>query len=218
MRLALLQPPAWLREGPADSLARALTVARINFGDLLRAHIRQGTQLGLRSSEILHRGPLPDELITEIVRDHLRRTAPAAFLLDHHPLNAAQALALDELLHELGTPLDKVVHLRLPTEEVERRVRHQSARRLCRSDPTHHHKPSAGTHALDACNICGGELYQREDDTEKNIRGRFSRHEATVAPISHYYARQGRLVVVDAVGTPDETAGRVLSALRWHGH
>jgi len=217
-RIAILQPPAWLWETPSDSLARALAVPRINFGDLMRAHLRQGTDLGIRSAEIMNSGrPLPDEIINAIVRDHLCQEAPTAFLLDRHPLNAAQALALDELLHELDTPLDSVLRLHLPEQEVEGRVRHQSARRLCRNDSAHVYEPAVDTLDVDdACNVCGGELYQREDDKETSIRGRFSSYEAMVEPIIRHYARQGLLVTVDAVGTPDEIASRALTALRQH--
>jgi adenylate kinase len=86
----------------------------------MRAHLRQGTKLGTRSAEIINFGQLfPDAIITEVIRDHLHRADPKDFLLDGHPRSAAQALALDELLHDLGKPLDGVLHL--PKEEVERR-------------------------------------------------------------------------------------------------
>lgn len=215
MRVVILQPPAWLWETPGDSLAQALGVPRISFGDLLRAHVRQGTELGIRFAESMNSGGVPpDELMTATVRDHLCREAPAAFLLDHHPLNAAQALALDELLHELGSPLDAVVHLHLPEQEVERHVRRQAARRVCRNDTTHSYEPAANTLSASVCNVCGGDLYQRQDDQESTIRGRFSRHKAMVEPITRHYAKQDLLVTVDAVGTPEEIAGRALTALQ----
>ncbi len=218
MRIAILQPPAWLWETPSDSLARAVAVPRINFGDLMRAHLRQGTDLGIRSAEIMNSGrPLPNEIINKIVRDYLCQASLTAFLLDRHPLNVAQALALDELLHELDTPLDSVLRLHLPEQEVEGRVRHQSARRLCRNDSAHVYEPAVDTLDVDgACNVCGGELYQREDDKEKSIRSRFSSYEAMVEPMIRHYARQGLLVTVDAVGTPDEIASRALTALGQH--
>lgn len=151
------------------------------------------------------------------MRDHLCQAAPAAFLLDRHPLNGAKALALDELLHERGTPLDGVVRLRLPEQEVESRVRHQSARRLCRNDSAHVFETSVDTLDVDgACNVCGGALYQREEDEETSIRGRFSGYEALVEPVVQHYARQGLLVTVDAAGTPDETAPRAPTAFRQH--
>ncbi|GHF77591.1 adenylate kinase [Kitasatospora xanthocidica] len=219
MRIVNVQPPAWWWETPGESLARALDVPRINFGDLIRDHLRQGTELGLRADEIMEAGGAPlDELRTAIVRDHLRREAPAAFLLDHHPVNVVQALALDELLHELGTPLDGVVRLRLPEHELERHVRSVADRRVCRGIPTHGHEPAAGTPAAEgACDVCGAGLHQRRDDEESTVRARFGTHEARTAPVTRYYAERGLLVTVDAVGTPDEIAARALAALRRRG-
>ncbi|MFD8783609.1 adenylate kinase family protein [Kitasatospora sp. NPDC059599] len=219
MRIVNVEPPAWLWDTPGQSLARALAVPRINFGDLLRRHLREGTELGRRAAETMESGGLlPDELMTAVVRDHLRREAPAAFLLDHHPRNAAQAVALDELLRELGTPLDGVVRLHLPEQEPERHVRSVADRRVRRGASTHYHEPAAGTPAAEgACNLCGADLYRRRDDEESRARGRFSTHEAWAEPVARYYSARDLLVSVDAVGTPDEIAGRALTALRQHG-
>ncbi|MCZ4122807.1 adenylate kinase family protein [Streptomyces sp. H39-S7] len=222
MRVVILQPPAWLWETPGNSLAQALAVPHISFGDLVRAHVRQRTELGIRFMESMNSGELPpDELLAATVRDHLRREAPAGFLIDHHPLNTTQARALDELLHELSSPLDAVVHLHLPEQEVERHVRRQASRRVCSNDTAHPCEPAADHLAAErVCNVCGGDLYQRQDDQESTVRDRFSRHEAMVEPITRHYAEQELLVTVDAVGTPEEIAGRALTALRQHnrGH
>ncbi|MGW6914375.1 adenylate kinase family protein [Kitasatospora sp. NPDC054939] len=214
MRVVILEPPAWLHEAPSAPLARALAAPCIDFGDLIRAHLRQGTELGVRCAAVIASGsPFPGEIVTAIVHDHLRRTKSRAFVLKRHPLSAPQAQALDWLLQDLGTPLHGVVHLRLP-EEVERCVRHWTAGRLCRSDPSHRFEPAVDTSVADGlCNLCGGDLFQREDDKEAGVRGRFSRYEAMVEPSVRYYAEQGLLVTVDAVGAPDEIAGRALAAL-----
>ncbi|GAA1139668.1 adenylate kinase [Kitasatospora gansuensis] len=123
MRVVLFQSPVFTRESPAASLAEALAVPEIHLGDLMRAHLSQGTELGIRAAEIINSGNLfPDEMITAVIRDHLHRSARADFLLVGHPHSAAQALALDELLRELGTPLDSVLYLKLPERDVERHV------------------------------------------------------------------------------------------------
>ncbi|MBD0676677.1 adenylate kinase family protein [Streptomyces sp. CBMA156] len=218
MRVVLFQPPVFRREAPAAALAKALAVPQIHLGDLIRAHLSQSTELGVRAAEIINSGTLfPDEIITAVLRDRLHRLAHADFLLVGHPLSAAQALALDESLRELGKPLDSVLHLRLPEEEVERHVRHLAGRRLCRDDQTHVFEPSVD-HLLidDVCNVCGGDLYQRGDD-ESSVRSRFRSHEAMLEPITRHYARQDLLVTVDAVGTSDEIARRALTALREPG-
>ncbi|MFJ9774377.1 adenylate kinase family protein [Kitasatospora sp. NPDC101157] len=193
MRVVLLQPPAWRAGPPAGTLAEALAVPRIVFGDLIRAHLAQGTELGIRCAEAIRSGgPFPDLLATAVARDHLRRAAPAAFLLVGHPLNTAQALALDEVLLELGTPLDAALFLRLSAGETECRIRRQAA-----------------------CSPWGGGpvLYRREDDSEERVRGRLRAYEAMVQPVIRHYAAQGLLATVDAAGTHDDIAGRALGAL-----
>ncbi|MFE6499833.1 adenylate kinase family protein [Kitasatospora sp. NPDC057738] len=219
MRVVLFQPPVFRREAPATALAKALAVPRIHAGDLIRAHISRSTELGVRAAEAIDSGALfPDEIITEIVRDRLHQWAHAGFLLVGHPLSAARALALDELLGELGKPLDSVLHLRLPEEEMERHVRRLAGRRFCREDQSHIFELSVDHLLIDGfCNVCGGELHQRGEDNENSIRSRVRSHEAMLEPITQHYARQDLLVTVDAVGAPDEIAGRALTALRDRG-
>ncbi|MFD7450129.1 adenylate kinase family protein [Kitasatospora sp. NPDC059827] len=219
MRVVLLQPPAWQLEHPAGTIAGVLGVPRIVFGDLVRAHIRQGTELGTRCDDVFRSGgPVPDQLVSAIAHDHLRQAAPAAFLLEGHPLNTAQAHALDELLHELGTPLDRVLHLRLSEHEVDRRVRRQAARRLCRETSLHCYEPGEDDPPGNGlCEVCGGGLYQRADDTEERIRDRFRFHDATAESVVQHYAGQDLVVTVDAAGTHEQIAGRAFSALHAPG-
>ncbi|MFE6056455.1 adenylate kinase family protein [Kitasatospora sp. NPDC056446] len=176
MRVVLFRPPVFGRESPADSLAGALGVPQVRFGDLMRTHLSRGTALGIRAAGIIASGgPFPDGLFTEVVRDHLRRSAHAGFLFVGHPHSAARALALDGVLRELGEPLDSVLHLRLPQA--------QAARHTHRDD---------------------------------RARRRIESHEAMLEPVTRYYAGQGLLVTVDAVGTSDDMTGRALTALREH--
>ncbi|AUY48325.1 adenylate kinase [Streptomyces sp. CB01881] len=199
-------------------MAEALAVPQISVGDLMRAHLSQGSESGIRAAEIINSGSLfPDEIITAIVRDCLHREALAGFLLVGYPLSTAQALALDELLRELGKPLDGVLHLRLPEAEVERHVRRLAARGFCRDERTHRFEPEVDQLLVDGvCNVCGGELYQRGDDTESSIRSKFRSRDAWLEPVTRHYARQDLLVTVDAAGTSDEIAKRALTALRAH--
>lgn len=216
MRVVILEPPAWAWETPGASLARGLAVPRITFGDLVRDHLHQGTGLGMRTREILDSGgPFPDELRAAIVRDRLCRAAAAGFLLAHHPFTAAQALTLDELLHELGTPLDAVVHLRFPGAELERHVRREAARRALVSGPACSHEPAVSTpRAEGSCDACGDDLHQRQADEESAVRNHVSRYEAMVEPVTRHYAERDLLVTVDVVGAPEETAARALTTLR----
>ncbi|MFD8082750.1 adenylate kinase family protein [Kitasatospora sp. NPDC059722] len=219
MRIVLLEPPAWPRESPGASLAGALAVPRIGFGDLIRAHLRERTELGRRAHEFMNSGErIPDEISSAIVADHLRQASPAGFILTNHPLNTTQARALDELLHRRGTSLDAVVHLRLPEDELERHIRLSADRRLCRTDPSHTYEPPDNPPPGDGiCPACGSELYQRDDDEETKVRARFAQHEERAQPLTRHYAAQGLLVTVDATDTPEAIAGHTLTALRRHG-
>ncbi|MFJ4185047.1 adenylate kinase family protein [Kitasatospora sp. NPDC089509] len=228
MRVVLLQPPAWRLGSPADVLAETLATPRIGLGDLFRAHLSQGTELGNRCREVIRSdGPVTDEIIMAVVHERLRRTVPAAFLLDGHPHNTTRARALDEMLRELGIPLGGVLHLHLSEHETERRILRWAARRLCREDSTHGLGPGHGygdayqpgeVFGDGPCEVCGGELYQREDDREERVRGRISTYRAMIEPVIRYYADQDLLTTIDAAGTHEEIAGRALAALRRRGY
>ncbi|MFF8531928.1 adenylate kinase family protein [Streptomyces sp. NPDC015532] len=216
MRVVVFEAPGGGRDATVSSLARALAVPQTSLGDLMRAHLSQGTELGIRVSEIMNSGSLvPDEILTAVIHDGLYRMAHAGFLLLGYPHRASQALALEELLRELDAPLDSVLHLHLPEAEVERRIRLLAARRRCRNDRTHRFEPEVDHLLVEgACNVCGGELYQHGDEAEISIRGRFMSYEAMLEPITQHYARQDLLVTVDAVGPSDEILRRALAALQ----
>ena len=219
MRVVLFQPPVFRHEAPAASVAEALAVPRISFGDLMRTYLSRDTELGIQAAEIMNSGRLlPDEIITAVIRDRLHGAAQPDFLLVGYPNSAAQALALDQLLRELGKPLDGVLHLRLPEVEMQRHVRRLAARRFCRDDRTHRFEPEVDQLLVEGiCNVCGGELNQRGDDNENSILGKFRSHDAWLEPITQHYVRQDLLVTVDAAGTSDEIARRALTALRARG-
>ncbi|MFE2911206.1 adenylate kinase family protein [Kitasatospora indigofera] len=216
MRVVILEPTTWAWETPGASLARYLAVPRITFGDLVREHMQQGTGLGLRTRQILDSGgPFPDELRAAIVRERLCRAADEGFLLAHHPFTAAQALTLDELLLELGAPLDAVLSLRLHGEGLERHVRREAAGRARFGEPACSHRPAAGTLAAEGpCDVCGDDLRRRRADEENTLHGHLGKYEVMVEPVTRHYAERGLLVTVDVVGTPEGTADRALTALR----
>lgn len=217
MRVVVFEAPGGGRDDTVGSLARVLAVPQTSLGDFMRANISQGTDLGVRVSELMESGNLVDEnLITEVVRDGLQRLTHTGFLLLGHPSSVSRALALDDLLRELDAPLDGVVHLRLPASEVERRIHRLAARRRCRNDRSHRFEPEVDHLDVEGVCHCGGELYQREDETETRYRNKFLSYQAMLEPLIQYYAEQGLLVTVDAAGTFDEISGRALAALQNH--
>jgi adenylate kinase len=147
-----------------------------------------------------------------MVRDRLAQSDVAGgFLLDGFPRNVPQAEELDSILSGLGTKLDVVLELVVDYDEVVKRI---AGRRLCRNDSTHiFHVDFNPPQQSEACDICGGELYQRDDDEEETVRERLAVYERETAPIVGFYAERGLLSSIDAMGALDEITDRALTAL-----
>jgi adenylate kinase len=214
MRIVLVGPPGAGKGTQAHLLAKTLSIPHISTGDLFRANISQGTPLGLEAKAYMDAGKLvPDEITIGMAKDRMSQPdAGNGFLLDGFPRNIGQAKALDEILSEAGMALDGVLDLEVPDEEVVKRI---AGRRLCRNDGSHvfhvDYNPPA---AEDVCDECGGELYQRSDDTEEKVRVRLEEYHTKTEPIIGYYADQGLLVTIPALGKVSEVTERAIEALR----
>ncbi|MCE7078782.1 adenylate kinase [Streptomyces sp. ST2-7A] len=213
MRIVLVGPPGAGKGTQAALLAENLGIPHISTGDLFRANIRQGTELGRRAQEYMREGRLvPDEVTIGMAAD--RMAAPDAeggFLLDGFPRNLFQAEALDKLLGETGIALDAVLDLEVPEDEVVRRI---AGRRICREDSGHvFHTEYSRPRAEGVCDVCGGELYQREDDQEDTVRKRLEVYHRETEPIIGHYRRQDLVVTIPALGAVPEVTRRALGAL-----
>jgi adenylate kinase len=220
VRIVLVGPPGAGKGTQAIHIAAKLSVPKISTGDIFRANISGGTELGLKAKAYLDSGQLvPDELTIDIVRDRLGQDdAAPGFLLDGFPRNVAQARELDSILeaagvpaHDAGAHIDVVLDLEVDNDEVIKRI---SGRRLCRSDSNHifhvDYKPSRSG---DVCDICGGELYQRSDDSEDVVRERLRIYAKETAPIVDFYRAQGIVTTIDATGEVEEITKRALDAV-----
>jgi adenylate kinase len=135
-------------------------------------------------------------------------------LLDGFPRNEHQAEALDRLLKDNGVSLDAVLDLQVPQEEAVRRV---AGRRLCRTDDSHvFHTTYNAPRTAGLCDLCGGELYQRQDDTEHTVRRRLDVHHRATAPLIAYYRARNLLVGISALGPVEEITQRSMDALHKH--
>lgn len=213
MRIVLVGPPGAGKGTQAHVLAKSLSIPHISTGDLFRANISQGTPLGLEAKAYMDQGLLvPDEVTIGMARDRmLQPDAKGGFLLDGFPRSLAQAKALDEILAEAGIVLDGVLDLEVPEDEVVKRI---AGRRLCRRDGSHVFHVVYNQPATEGvCDECGGELYQRSDDTEEAVRVRLEEYHSKTEPIIGYYQEQGLLVTIAALGTVDEVTGRAIAAL-----
>ncbi len=213
MRLVLVGPPGAGKGTQAVYIAEHLTVPKISTGDIFRHHVSEGTELGTRAREFMDRGDLvPDEVTTSMVRDRLDDDdAVKGFLLDGFPRNVSQAEALDAILDDRATALDVVLELVVDDDEVVRRL---SGRRTCRECGHVWHVDFDPPEREGACDRCGGEIFQRDDDKPETIRHRLEVYYEQTAPITGYYAERGIVVGIDAIGPVDDVTDRAVHALR----
>ena len=211
MRLILVGPPGAGKGTQARFVAAYLGVPKISTGDIFRANVSAGTPLGLEARKYMDAGDLvPDEVTVGMVRDRLAEDdAASGFLLDGFPRNLFQAEVLDRLLADLGQRLDVVLELVVRDEEVVRRI---SGRRTCRSCD---HVADVDPHAeAAACEKCGAEMFQRDDDRPETVRHRLEVYAQQTAPLVGYYTDRGILEGIDATGSVEEVTERALEVLR----
>ncbi len=213
MRIVLVGPPGAGKGTQAALLAQTLSVPHISTGDLFRANISQGTELGLKAQQFMREGKLvPDEVTIGMAKDRMDQAdAEDGFLLDGFPRNLAQAEALDEILRDAELKLDAVLDLEVPEEEIVKRI---AGRRMCRQDSSHiFHVEYSPSKEQGVCDTCGGELYQREDDHEDTVRKRLEVYHSETEPIIDYYRSQGLVTTLSALGAVSDVTSRALNAL-----
>ncbi|MEV7278598.1 adenylate kinase [Streptomyces sp. NPDC093111] len=214
MRIVLVGPPGAGKGTQAAFLAKNLDIPHISTGDLFRANISQGTELGLKAKAFMDAGDLvPDEVTIGMAKDRMEQAdAVNGFLLDGFPRNVAQAEALDAVLKAEDMQLDAVLDLEVPEDEVVKRI---AGRRICRNDSSHvFHVSYNAPKAEGVCDACGGELYQRDDDSEETVRRRLEVYHTQTEPIIDYYRAQNLVVTISALGKVDDVTARAMDALK----
>ncbi|MFE5948584.1 MULTISPECIES: adenylate kinase [Streptomyces] len=214
MRIVLVGPPGAGKGTQAAFLAKNLDIPHISTGDLFRANISQGTELGLKAKAFMDAGDLvPDEVTIGMAKDRMEQPdAVNGFLLDGFPRNVAQAEALDVVLKAEDMQLDAVLDLEVPEDEVVKRI---AGRRICRNDSAHvFHVEYNAPKTEGVCDACGGELYQRADDSEETVRKRLEVYHTQTEPIIDYYRAQNLVVTISALGKVDEVTAKAMAALK----
>lgn len=191
-------------------LSRHFVVPHISTGDMLRAAVREGTELGKMAKAIIDAGGLVgDDIMVGLVRERLGAddARERGWILDGFPRTAAQAEALDGIAD--SRPLEMAIDLDVPRDMVLARL---SARRVCR-DCGANYQASGREPKPWTCDNCGGDVIQRGDDTPEAINVRLDLYETQTQPLIDYFGQSGRLVRIDGTGTPDEVFDRLIRAV-----
>jgi adenylate kinase len=191
-------------------LSRHFVVPHISTGDMLRAAVREGTELGLMAKKVMDEGGLVgDEIMIGIVDDRLSAAdaSTRGYILDGFPRTIDQADALDAIAD--SKPIDVVLDLNVPREIVLERI---SARRVCRDCGTNYVATGNDPDPW-ICDVCGGDVQHRPDDTPDSVNRRLDLYEEQTFPLIKHYSDQNRLVVVNGIGHPDAVFDRLVKAV-----
>jgi len=192
-------------------LSRHYVVPHISTGDMLRAAVREGTELGRIAKEVIDAGRLVgDEIMIGLVDERLNQddARVRGYILDGFPRTVNQAEALDQLTEE--RPLHLVVDLDVPRELVLQRI---SSRRVCRDCGTNYTAGQGVDRSTWICDVCGGDVVQRDDDTPESVNRRLDIYENQTAPLLEYYRDRGRLVTINGAGEMNDVFRRLTTAI-----
>jgi adenylate kinase len=212
MRIVLLGAPGSGKGTQAKILTGEKNVPHISSGDILRAAVAAGSRFGQQAKAIIDAGDLvPDEIMLGIIAERLGEPdASEGFILDGFPRTKQQALDLEELLDQLGAPLDAAVLLDVDFEILMKRL---TGRRTCSKTGKLLNVYFSSQDELDACTNAGGELIHREDDNEETIAKRLDVFRKNTQPVIEFYRGRNRLKTVDADGAVDDIHARLLDAV-----
>lgn len=213
MRIVLLGAPGSGKGTQARKLMEQRNIPQVSTGDMLREAVAAGTRFGHQAKEIMEAGQLvSDDIMLGIISERLQKPdAENGFILDGFPRTKKQALDLEDLLDELGAPLDAAVLMDVDFDILLKRL---TGRRTCSLTGRLLNIHYSSKEELDGCTNAGGELLQREDDNEETIASRLEVYRTQTEPLIGYYRSRGKLKTVDAVGTIDEVYARLLAVLK----
>ncbi len=199
----------------AALVAGAMELEHMSTGELFRQAVQRGDEMGRKVKAFVEKGALvPDEITIQMVLGRLTQPSIArGTIMDGFPRNLAQARSLDSALGKLGQSLKSVVYIKVEQSELIRRL---ASRWLCRMCQSPHARDSEKS-GPSACSKCGGELYQRADDTPSTVKKRLEVYFSETAPLIEYYKGRGKLVEVDGEGDPKLVTGRIVKALGGRG-
>lgn len=212
MRLVLLGPPGVGKGTQAAAIVERYNIPHISTGDIFRANIKQGTELGVSAKGYMDKGLLvPDELVVSIVKDRLSESdCKNGFLLDGFPRTENQAEVLEAELLKMGIELNKVINIEADKEILIQRA---IGRRICKVCGGSYHVLFNPPKVEGKCDLDGGELYQRDDDNEETVATRIDVYLDQTQPLIKFYKERGLILDIDGTQPIDETFNAIVEAL-----
>ncbi|SHM85408.1 Adenylate kinase [Caldanaerovirga acetigignens] len=216
MRIILMGPPGAGKGTQAKKLCETFGIPQISTGDMLRAAVNQGTELGRKAKEYMDQGLLvPDEVITGIVKERLRENdAEKGFILDGFPRTIPQAESLEKILEEMEVKLDAVINIVVPREELIERF---TGRRVCEVCGSTYHVKYNPPRQQGICDKCGGRLIERADDDVKTVEKRIDVYERETKPLIDYYKNKNLLANIDGNRPIEEVFEEIKGLLKGEG-
>ncbi|MBJ6361052.1 adenylate kinase [Paenibacillus sp. GCM10012307] len=213
MNILFMGPPGAGKGTQAERIVDEFKVPHISTGDAFRLAMKQGTPLGQKAKEYVDQGLLvPDDVTNGIVRERLLQPdCEQGFLLDGFPRTISQAEALDEMLAAMNRSIDHVINLKVDRSLLLARL---TGRRICKSCGSTYHVLFNAPAKDSVCDKCGGELYQRSDDTEEKVGTRLDEYISKTAPLLAYYSDKGLLREVDGEKEIDTVTSDIISYMR----
>ena len=212
MQLILMGAPGAGKGTQAAELVKRFGIPQISTGDMFRAAVKEGTELGKKAAECMKSGALvPDEVTIGIVKERLAKEDCAkGFILDGFPRTVEQADALEKILADLGKSVTRALNIHVPFEDlIERAV----GRRICKNCGATYHVKFNPVKVAGKCDKCGGELYQRADDTAETMQNRLSVYEKSTSPLIEYYKKAGKYTEIDGRQPIDKVTADLIAAL-----
>lgn len=202
MNILLFGPPGAGKGTQSAMLKTELGMAHISTGDLFRAAMKNGTELGKKAKSFMDSGQLvPDSITIGLVKEVFQTLNGKSFILDGYPRNKNQAEALEMLLSETNLKLNKAIFLQVPSWLLVERL---SGRRVCEKCGTTYHAISSPPSREGVCDKCAGPVIQRSDDRKEVIEERLRVYYENTRPLKEYYESMGYLVEIDGAGTSEE--------------
>jgi len=212
MQLILMGAPGAGKGTQAAELIKKFNIPQIATGDMFRAAVKEGTELGKKAEACMKSGALvPDEVTVGIVKERLSKDdCKGGFILDGFPRTVSQADSLSKILSDLNLKLDRVLNIHVPAENlIERAV----GRRICKNCGATYHVKFNPSKAEGKCDKCGGELYQRADDNAETMKNRLSVYESSTRPLIEYYQKAGVYTEIDGTQSIDKVTADLIKAL-----